>query len=117
VSWLLVVLGGMVGAPLRYLVDVEVTARLGTGFPYGTLVANSAACVLLGVVAGMGLASDSPVYVLLGSGVAGAMSTYSTFAFEIVRLGEEGRPARAALYALVSVVMGLAALLLGLRAG
>ena len=113
-NWLLVVLGGMVGAPLRYLVDVWVTSRFGTGFPFGTFVANAAACVLLGAVAGAGLAADSPGYVLLGSGVAGAMSTYSTFAFEIVRLGEEGRAARAVVYALVSPVVGVVALLLGL---
>jgi fluoride exporter len=117
VSWLLVVLGGMVGAPLRYLVDLRVTTHLGTGFPFGTLVANAVACVLLGGVAGVGLAADSPGYVLLGSGVAGAMSTYSTFAFEIVRLGEEGRAARAVVYALVSPVVGVAALLLGLALG
>jgi fluoride exporter len=116
-SWVLVVLGGMVGAPVRYLVDVGLSTRLGTGFPFGTLAANVAASALLGFVAGAGLASDSPGYVLLGSGVAGAMSTYSTFAFEIVRLGEEGRAARAAVYALVSAVGGIAALLLGLAPG
>jgi fluoride exporter len=115
VTWLLVVLGGMVGAPLRYLVDVRTTSRLGPGFPFGTLAANAVACVLLGGVAGLGLAADDePAYVLLGTGVAGAMSTYSTFAFETVRLAEEGRAGRAAAYAVVSPVVGLAALLLGL---
>ena len=113
-TWLLVVLGGMVGAPARYLVDVRVTARLGSGFPFGTLVANAVACLLLGLVAGLGLAADSPAYVLLGTGVAGAMSTYSTFAFETVRLAEEGRARRAMAYSLASLVVGLAALLLGL---
>jgi fluoride exporter len=116
VTWLLVVLGGMVGAPLRYLVDVQVTARLGAGFPAGTLAANAAGCLLLGVVAGTGLGSGSPAYVLLGTGVAGALSTYSTFAFEAVRLAEEGRGGRAAGYAVASVVVGLAALILGLAA-
>jgi fluoride exporter len=114
VTWLLVVLGGMVGAPVRYLVDVRVTARLGSTFPFGTLLANAAACVLLGLVAGLGLAADSPAYVLLGTGVAGAMSTYSTFAFETVRLAEEGRARRAMTYAVTSPAVGLAALLLGL---
>jgi fluoride exporter len=114
VTWLLVVLGGMVGAPLRYLVDVRTTSWLGPGFPFGTLAANAAACVLLGAVAGLGLAADEPAYVLLGTGVAGAMSTYSTFAFETVRLAEEGRSGRAAAYAAVSPVVGLTALLLGL---
>lgn len=113
-TWLLVVLGGMIGAPVRYLLDVRVSARFGSGFPLGTLAANVAACVLLGLVAGLGLGADSPGYVLLGTGLAGAMSTYSTFAFETVRLAEEGRAARAAAYSLLSVVVGLAALLVGL---
>jgi CrcB protein len=117
VTWLLVALGGMAGAPLRYLVDVRVTARFGPGFPVGTLVANVAACALLGLVAGLGLAASSPTYVLLGTGLAGAMSTYSTFAFEIVRLAEEGRIGRAVGYAVASPVAGLAALLLGLAFG
>lgn len=113
-TWLLVTLGGMVGAPLRYLVDVRVTARFGPGFPWGTLVANAVACLLLGLVAGLGLAADSPAFALLGTGVAGAMSTYSTFAFETVRLAENGAVLRAAAYPGVSVAIGLAALLLGL---
>lgn len=113
-TWLLVVLGGMVGAPVRYVVDVVLSSRLGPGFPFGTLVANAAACVLLGAVAGFGLAADEPAYVLLGTGVAGAMSTYSTFAFETVRLAEEARGRRAVVYAVVSPVVGLASLLLGL---
>ena len=116
-TWLLAVLGGMVGAPARYLVDVQVSARLGSGFPFGTFLANAVACALLGLVAGLGLAADSPGYVLLGTGVAGAMSTYSTFAFEIVRLVEDGELGRAVVYATVSPVVGLAALLLGLAVG
>ena len=116
-TWLLVVLGGMVGAPLRYLLDLRLTARLGPGFPIGTLAANVGGCLLLGLVAGTGLASDSPAYVLLGTGVAGAMSTYSTFAFETVRLAEEGMAGRAVAYPLVSVVVGLGALLVGLGIG
>jgi fluoride exporter len=114
VTWLLAVAGGMVGAPVRYLVDVALTARFGPGFPLGTLVANASGCLLLGVVAGVGLGSGSAAYVLLGTGVAGAMSTYSTFTFETVRLAEEGRGRRAAAYALVSALVGLAALAVGL---
>lgn len=113
-TWVLAVLGGMVGAPLRYLVDVGLTARFGPGFPVGTLVANGAGCLLLGMVAGAGLGSGSAAYALLGTGVAGALSTYSTFTFETVRLAEEGRRRRAAAYALVSVFVGVASLAVGL---
>lgn len=110
----LVLLGGMVGAPLRYLVDVAVTRRIRTTFPAGTLLANVLACLVLGLVAGAGLASDSAAVALLGAGVAGAMSTYSTFAFETVRLAEEGEVARAVLYVLASIAAGVGALVAGL---
>ncbi len=111
---LLVLVGGMVGAPLRYLIDVTVTRRVRTTFPAGTLLANVLACLLLGLVAGAGLGSDLAAGALLGTGLAGAMSTYSTFAFETVRLAEEGEVGRAALYVAVSLVAGLGALVAGL---
>lgn len=113
-TWLLVVLGGMVGAPVRYLVDVHVSARLGPWLPAGTLAANALGCLLLGLVAGVGLGAATPAATLLGTGVAGALSTYSTFAFETVRLAEEGRVGRAVAYAVVSPVVGLTALAAGL---
>jgi CrcB protein len=112
-TWTLVLLGGAVGAPLRYLIDQRVTARRSGRFPWGTLTANLLACALLGFVAS--LAGVSPdVVALLGTGVAGALSTYSTFGFEIVRLAETRAARTAWAYALVSVVLGvLVALLAG----
>lgn len=111
---LLVLAGGMVGAPLRHLTDVAVTRRVRSDFPAGTLVANVLACLVLGLVAGAGLGSDSAAGALLGTGLAGAMSTYSTFAFETVRLAEEGEVGRAALYAVASLGAGVGALAAGL---
>ena len=114
---LLVVVGGMIGAPVRYLTDVAVTGRLRTTFPAGTLVANVVACLVLGLVAGAGLGSDSAAGVFLGTGLAGAMSTYSTFAFETVRLAEEAELAKAALYVAASLAAGVGALVVGLALG
>ncbi|MFV2178534.1 fluoride efflux transporter FluC, partial [Actinomadura sp. LOL_011] len=48
-TWLLVVAGGMAGAPLRYLADSAVQSRNGTAFPWGTLAANVLGCLVLGV--------------------------------------------------------------------
>ena len=104
-TWVLVLLGGAVGAPLRYLVDRWVSTRDGR-FPWGTLSANLLACALLGFVASAaGLSPEASG--LLGIGVAGALSTYSTFAFEIVRLAETGAARVAVVYAATSVVLGV----------
>ena len=111
---LLVLVGGMVGAPLRYLTDVAVTRRVQTTFPAGTLLANVLACLVLGLVAGAGLGSGSAAGALLGTGLAGAMSTYSTFAFETVRLAEESELGSAALYVAASLAAGTAALVAGM---
>ena len=105
-TWVLVIVGGAIGAPLRYLVDQRVSAGRHGRFPRGTLAANLVACALLGFVASYAGASPEAV-ALLGTGVAGALSTYSTFGFELVRLAETGAARIAATYALVSVVLGL----------
>lgn len=105
-TWLLVLLGGALGAPLRYLIDQQVSARRDGRFPWGTLVANLLACALLGFVAAYAGASPE-ASALLGTGLAGALSTYSTFGFEIVRLAETGAARVALLYSLGSVVLGV----------
>jgi CrcB protein len=106
-TWGLVLLGGAVGAPLRYLVDRVVTTRVQEGrFPWGTLTANLLACALAGSVASYAGASPA-VVALLGTGLAGALSTYSTFGFEIVRLAETGATRVAVTYALTSLVLGV----------
>ena len=72
-TWLLVMVGGAVGAPLRYLIDRRVSARSERRFPLGTLTANLLACALLGFVASSaGLSADAVS--LLGVGVAGALA-------------------------------------------
>ncbi|MFI6640231.1 fluoride efflux transporter FluC [Streptomyces sp. NPDC050504] len=113
-SWLLVVAGGAVGAPLRYLVDRAVQARAGVregGFPWGTLTVNATGCLVLGVLAGAAVSSQ--VYALVGTGLCGALSTYSTFSYETLRLAERGRGFLAAANAAGSVLVGLGAVVLG----
>ena len=103
---LLVVLGALLGAPARYVVDKAVTARLSAGFPWGTLVVNLSGCLLLGLLSGAALPPG--VLALLGTGFCGAYTTYSSFGYEAVSLVERA-PRRAALtYVLVSVVAGVA---------
>jgi len=110
---LLVVLGAAVGAPLRYLTDRAVQARLGA--PWGTFVVNVAGSFVLGAVVG---ATASPeVLALVGTGFCGALTTYSTFGWETVSLARDRRRALAAASVVASVLVGLAAAALGLAVG
>ncbi|MFI5805775.1 fluoride efflux transporter CrcB [Streptomyces sp. NPDC051561] len=114
-NWLLVAVGGAFGAPLRYLTDRAMRARFGAGFPWGTLVANTVGSVLLGVVTGavaVGAASGS-VQLLIGTGLCGALTTYSTFSYETLRLAEGGRRGLAVANVAVSVLVGLGAVAAG----
>lgn len=109
----LVFLGAIVGAPLRYLADRSVQAKHDSLFPWGTLAVNISGCLVLGVLAGLGTGLPSPLLALLGTGFCGALTTYSTFSFETMRLWEQ----RARFYAVanvaISLVAGLGAVLLG----
>ena len=107
---LLVLLGAAVGAPLRYLVDLLVQSRHDSDFPYGTLVVNALGSVLLGATAGVLAAEPGPAWVLplLGVGLCGALTTFSTFGFETVRLTQQGSLLAATANTLGSVAVSLA---------
>ena len=112
---LMVVLGAAVGAPLRYLTDRFVQARHVSRFPFGTLTVNVLASLVLGFVTALAAPGDAgqPVVTLLGTGFCGALSTYSTYAFETVRELESGRRRIAVANVVVSVLIGLGAAALG----
>jgi CrcB protein len=108
-----VALGAAVGAPLRYLMDRWVQARHGSGFPWGTLTVNVAGSLLLGFLTG--LPAGHAVSAVLGTGFCGALTTYSTFSYETLRLTQDGRRRYAAANVLLSLTAGLAAAYLGVR--
>lgn len=84
-------------------------------FPYGTLLINVAACLVLGLVAGTAAAAGPhQVQALLGTGLSGALSTLSTFSYQTLRLAEERFRLFAIGYVLVSVAAGLPAAAAGL---
>jgi CrcB protein len=107
VNWLLVVVGAMVGAPLRYLTDRAVQSRHDSVFPWGTFAVNATGCLILGLLTGAAAqgAAGSHIQLLLGTGLCGALTTYSTFSYETLRLTETG----AGLYAAANVVGSVAA--------
>ena len=84
----LILLGGALGAPARYLTDVAVQRRHRTAFPWGTWTVNVVGSFLLGVVAAAG---PHWVVTLVGTGFCGALTTFSTFGYETVRLARGGR--------------------------
>jgi CrcB protein len=107
-------LGG-IGAIARFLLDGAVAARVGRGFPYGTLAVNLTGAFVLGAFAGAALSGDS--YRLAGTGLIGSYTTFSTWAFESQRLGEDGQLRTGALNFVVSLVLGVAAAWLGRHVG
>ncbi|GGZ81924.1 fluoride efflux transporter CrcB [Streptomyces echinoruber] len=114
-NWLLVAVGAMVGAPLRYLTDRAVQKRHDTVFPWGTFTVNVAGSLILGLLSGAAAAgAASPhVQLLLGTGLCGALTTYSTFSYETLRLAENGAKFFAAANVVASVVAGLGAAFAG----
>ena len=119
-KWLLVMLGGSLGAASRYAVSL-LTARLfGPQFPYGTMVVNLAGCFLIGLL--FALADRSrlltpDVRLLLITGYLGALTSFSTFSRETVNAGRAGLTLQSLTNILINNLGGLSLTWLGLRLG
>jgi CrcB protein len=107
-------LGGA-GAVGRFLLDAAVTARAGGRFPWGTLAVNLSGALALGILVGAAVSGDG--LRLAGTGLLGAYTTFSTWAFESHRLAEDGRLRLGLANLVVSLVLGLGAAWLGRRIG
>lgn len=111
----LVLVGGAVGAPLRYLTDLFVQARHDSVLPWGTLTVNVVGSLVLGGLASAVANAGAPAWVLTlaGTGFCGALTTFSTFGFETVRLLEDGSWFEALVNVAVSLTVGMAAVAAG----
>lgn len=111
-KYLLIALGGGLGSMARYWVGSTIGSRIGIRFPYGTLVVNLTACLVIGfTLTWLGERVElSPAWrFLVPVGFIGAYSTFSTFEWETLQTLRSGAVLLAALYAGGSLVLGLAA--------
>ncbi len=115
---ILVALGGACGSVARYALSGAAQKLTTTSFPLGTLVVNVLGSLLLGF--GMQAMEAFPVSAefrtMLTIGFLGAFTTFSTFSYETVTLVRDGDWTRATLYTVLSVVLGVIALLIGIGA-
>lgn len=109
-EFLLIGLGGVLGANVRYLVSTWAAERLGTSFPYGTLIANVAGSLLMGVFLSLlaaRFADDPSARLVAAAGFLGAETTFSTFAYETISLIRFNDYAGAVRNVLSTMVLGL----------
>jgi fluoride exporter len=111
--------GGMVGAYLRYRISGWVYGRTGTGFPWGTLAVNLSGSLVLGMLLPLleVRAAGPELRGFVTVGVLGAFTTFSTFAFETLRLLQDGYRMRALLYVSASLSLGLGLIWVGFTLG
>lgn len=110
---LLVIAGGLIGAPLRYVADRAVQARHDSLFPWGTFSVNVLGSLVLGFLAGASSAFPHGVQLFVGTGFCGALTTYSTFSYETIRLFEDRARFLAVANVTASIVAGLGSVFLG----
>jgi CrcB protein len=109
--WVGVLIAGGFGAVLRFLVDGAVARRAARSFPFGTLAVNISGAALLGLLGGLALSRH--VALLADTAFVGSYTTFSTWMLETQRLSEERQLRSAVANLVASIVLGIAAALLG----
>jgi len=116
-SYLLVFVGGGLGASLRHAVNMISARGLGTAFPWGTFIINISGSLVMGLIAGYlafkGGASQ-PWRLFLMTGILGGYTTFSAFSLDAALLYERGEIGSALFYVLGSVLLSIAGLFAGL---
>ena len=118
-AFFFVCLGAAIGAPARYLTDRAIQAGHDTVVPWGTMTVNVVGSLVLGLLAGFAEGHRVPnnLTLAVGTGFCGALTTYSTFSYETLRLYETGARLYASLNVVISLLAGLGAALVGLAIG
>ena len=116
-GYLIVFLGGGLGASARHGVNLAVARLLGTAFPYGTLLINITGSLIMGAVAAyFAFKGDASQHwrLFFTTGILGGYTTFSAFSLDVALLYERGELGLAALYVLASVALSIAGLFAGL---
>jgi CrcB protein len=113
----LVGLGGGIGSILRFLASQLTTKTNAVTFPIATFIVNLLGCFLIGILMGLSLKNqwlDANMRVLLVTGFCGGFTTFSTFSLENVQMYQAGNYTDLIFYTLASVIIGFAAVWIGL---
>lgn len=116
-SYLIVFIGGGLGASLRHAINLLSARSLGTAFPYGTFFINVTGSLVMGLIAGyLAFRTDASQSwrLFLMTGILGGYTTFSAFSLDAVLLYERGEIGLALLYVAGSVVLSIAGLVAGL---
>lgn len=116
-AYLIVFLGGGLGAALRHGINIAAARFLGTAFPYGTLTVNVTGSIVMGLIAGyFAFRGDASQHwrLFLTTGILGGYTTFSAFSLDVALLYERGEIDLAALYVTASVLLSIAGLFAGL---
>ena len=116
-GYLIVFLGGGLGAALRHGINLAVARMLGTAFPYGTLLINITGSFVMGLVAAyFAFKGDASQHwrLFLTTGILGGYTTFSAFSLDVALLYERGELGMAALYVIASVALSILGLFAGL---
>ncbi len=116
-GFLIVFLGGGIGAALRHGVNLASARLLGTGFNYATLFENVTGSVIMGLLVGyFAFQGGAPQHVrlFLTTGILGGYTTFSAFSLDTILLYQRGELGLAALYVILSVALSVGGLLAGL---
>ena len=113
--WVAVAALGGAGALARFVIDAAISGRFGRDFPLGTLAINLSGALVLGFLSGVGVVGELDL--LAGTALIGSYTTFSTWMLESYRLAEDAQPWPAVANALISLLAGFAAALLGRAIG
>ena len=116
-AYIVVFLGGGLGAALRHGINIAVARMLGAGFPYATFFINVTGSFVMGLIAAwFAFKGDASQHwrLFLTTGILGGYTTFSAFSLDTVLLYERGETGLAALYVLSSVALAVGGLVVGL---